>query len=327
MRLQQAIALATLTIGAALAAALPIHAQEWPSKPVKLIVGNPPAGSADRFGRLIANALSISLKQQFVVENRPGNSAAIASLAVARSDPDGYTLQVGASGPHVSAPLFTDVGYDPVADFTHIAMIGGDSYVLAANASVGVTSLADLLAQARKRSETFTCATPGVNSLGGIILEGFLRQVGIKMQHVPYRGGGTAAQDILGQHVDLAMLPVATLGAQMHAGTVVPLAVTSRERNPVFKEIPTFVELGYPNVFGEAWFWLAGPKNLPEPIVNRLYEETVRALKRPEVVRQFETEAMVQRDVAAGGMNQFVAEEIAHWRGIMKDIGLKPREW
>ena len=185
------------------------HAQDWPDKPVKLIVGNPPGGSADRFGRLLANVLSRRLKQQFVVENRPGNSAAIASLAVARSDPDGYTLQVGASGPHVSAPLFTDVGYDPVNDFTHIAMIGGDSFVLVANATVGVKSLAEMLARARK--DSFTCATPGVNSLGGIVLDGFLLQAGIKMQPVPYRGGGTAAQDILGAHVELAMLPVATL--------------------------------------------------------------------------------------------------------------------
>jgi tripartite-type tricarboxylate transporter receptor subunit TctC len=262
-----------------------------------------------------------------VVENKPGNSAAIASLAVAHSDPDGYTLQVGASGPHVSAPLFTDVGYDPIADFTHIALIGGDSYVLAANTTVGVSSLAELLAAARNRKEPFTVATPGANSLGGIILEGFRRQAGIEVQDVPYRGGGTAAQDIIGQHVDLAMLPVATLGGQIQAKTVVPLAVTSRERNPVFNDIPTFIELGYPQVFGESWFWLAGPKHLPQPIVAKLYQATLAALDTSEVKLQFKTEALIRRDVSLGGMNDFVADEIAHWRAIMKEVGLKPREW
>jgi tripartite-type tricarboxylate transporter receptor subunit TctC len=199
--------------------------------------------------------------------------------------------------------------------------------VLVTNATLGIRSLAELLKEARARKEDFTCATPGANSLGGIVLEGFLRQAGIKMQHVPYRGGGTAAADILGAHVDLAILPVATLGAQMHAGTVHPLAVTSRERNPVFKDIPTFIELGYPRVFAETWFWLAGPKHLPEPIVGRLYRETLNALKTPEVIRQFETEALVFKTVEQGGMNTFVAEEVAHWRAIMKDVGLKPREW
>jgi tripartite-type tricarboxylate transporter receptor subunit TctC len=317
---------AVATIGVAMALSLPgAQAQDWPSRPVRIIVGNPPGGSADRFGRLLASALSRTLKQQFVVENKPGNSAAIASLMVAHSEPDGYTLQVGASGPHVSAPLFGDVGYDPVADFTHIAMIGGDSYVLAANKTVGVTSLAGLLAAARARKDPFTYATPGANSLGGIILEQFRRQAGIEVQPVPYRGGGTAAQDVLGQHVDFAMLPVATLGGALHANMIAPLAVTSRDRNPVFKDIPTFIELGYPDVFAETWFWLAGPKHLPQPIVQKLYQETGAALKTPEVVRQFETEALVARDVASGGMDGFVAEEIAHWRAVMKAVGLNPR--
>ena len=310
--------------GAVLPASV-VPAQNWPAKPVKLIVGNPPAGSADRFGRLLAHALSRSLKQQFVVENRPGNSAAIASLFVSKSEPDGYTLQVGASGPHVSAPLFVDVGYDPVNDFTHIAMIGGDSFVLTASKTIGIKSLAELVAAARARKDPFNFATPGANSLGGIVLEGFRRQVGIEVQHVPYRGGGTAAQDMLGEHVHFAMLPVATVGALLRAQTVIPLAVTSRDRNPVFKDVPTFIELGYPKTFAETWFWVAGPKNLPDAIVTKLYDETVAALKTPEVMKQFETEALVSRHVARGQMNRFVAEELDHWRAIMREVGLNPR--
>jgi tripartite-type tricarboxylate transporter receptor subunit TctC len=302
-----------------------VLAQDWPVKPVKLIVGNPPAGAADRFGRLLAHALSRSLKQQFVVENRPGNSAAIASLFVSKSEPDGYTLQVGASGPHVSAPLFMDVGYDPVNDFTHIAMIGGDSFVLVASKATGIKSLAEFLAAAGARKEPFNFATPGANSVGGIVLEGFRRQVGIEAQQVPYAGGGTAAQDLLGAHLEFALLPVATLGGQLRAQTVIPLAVTSRDRNPVFKDVPTFIELGYPKTFAETWFWLAGPKNLPDAIVNKLYDETNAALKTPEVIKQFETEALVSRNVPRGQMSQFVAEELEQWRAIMREAGLKPR--
>jgi tripartite-type tricarboxylate transporter receptor subunit TctC len=319
------VALLCACVAAAMLPASVAPAQDWPTKPVKLIVGNPPAGAADRFGRLLAFSLSKSLKQQFVVENKPGNSAAIASLFVSKSEPDGYTLQVGASGPHVSAPLFMDVGYDPVNDFTHIAMIGGDSFVLAASKATGVTSLAELLAAARTRKDPFNVATPGANSLGGIVLEGFRRQVGIAVQQVPYRGGGAAAQDMLGEHVDLAMLPVGTLGALLRAQAVIPLAVTSRDRNPMFKDVPTFVELGYPKTFAETWFWLAGPKNLPDAIVNKLYDETRAALKTPEAVMQFETDTLVSRNVPRGQMNRFVADELEHWRAIMQEVGLNPR--
>jgi tripartite-type tricarboxylate transporter receptor subunit TctC len=143
--------------------------------------------------------------------------------------------------------------------------------------------------------------------------------------YVPYRGGGTATVDILGNHVSMAILPVANLAPPMRAHLVLPLAVTSRERNPMFGDIPTFRELRYPRVIAETWFWLAGPKNLSGPVVTRLYEASQKALKSPDIVKQFETEALLTRDVEAGALGQFVADELLRWRSTMTEIGLKAR--
>ncbi len=300
------------------------RAANWPDHPVKLVVANPAGGSADRFGRLLGGHLSAAFGQQFIVENMAGASGAIAATQVARAAPDGYTLMVGASGPHVSVPLLSRVKYDPVEDFTHVAMIGGDTYVLAANPTLGVHSLADLLALARHSKDPLNCATPSANSLASIVLEQFRRLAGIELVYVPYRGGGVATTDLLGNQVSLAILPVANLGPMMRENWVVPLAVASRDRNPAFPDIPTLRESGFPQVTGEAWFWLAGPKGLPEPLVNALRGATIRALDSPELKRQFETEASIRRDIGPGAMGAFVAEEIEHWRGVMTDNGMNP---
>jgi tripartite-type tricarboxylate transporter receptor subunit TctC len=299
------------------------RAQEWPSRPVRIVVAFAPGGSADQFGRLMASELSAALKQQFFVENRPGNSGAIGSAQVARGEADGYTLLIGGSGPHLTGPAINpNIGYDPLKDFTHIAMIGADSYAWAANPALGVKSIAELvtLAKARKHHPV-TSSSPGPGSLGHLLIEQFKRKAGIEIQHVPAPNSGVT--DVLGNHISMTLTAMMTVGEQVKAGRLLALAVTSTERNPVFKGIPTFAEQGYPDVRGSTWFWLCGPKGLPTDVVGKLSEATRGIIKSPKVQEHFQKLALLSKDLDPAAVQQFIAEEYAFWAPLARDAGLK----
>jgi tripartite-type tricarboxylate transporter receptor subunit TctC len=316
----RAVALAAaLSIGLATSAC----ANDWPSRPVKIVVAFGPGGSADQFGRLMAAELSAAFKQQFFVENRPGNSGAIGSAQVARVEPDGYTLLIGGSGPHLTGPAINpNIGYDPLRDFTHIALIGADSYAWAANPALGVTSLAELIALAKSRkSNPITSSSPGPGSLGHLLIERFKREAGIDIQHVPAPNSGLT--DVLGNHISLTLTAMMTVGEQVKAGQLTALAVTSTERNPVFKGIPTFAEQGYPDVRGDTWFWLCGPKGLPPEVVERLSTATRRIVQSPKIQALFQKLALLSKDLDVVGVQEFIAEEYAFWAPLARDVGLK----
>src|SRR5712672_1926491 len=288
------------------------HAQEWPSRPVKIVVAFAPGGSADQFGRLIAPELSSAFKQQFFVENRPGNSGTIGSAQVARADNDGYTLLIGGSGPHLTQPAINpNIGYDPLKDFTHIAMIGADSYAWAANPALGVKSIAELIALAKARKDPITSSSPGPGSLGHLLIEQFKRKAGIDIQHVPAPNSGVT--DVLGNHISMTLTAMMTVGEQVKAGQLLALAVTSTERNPVFKGIPTFAEQGYPDVRGDTWFWLCGPKGLAPDVVGKLSSATRRIVQSPKVQEHFNKLALLSKDLDVVGVQEFIAAEYAFW--------------
>ena len=246
-------------------------AQEWPSRPVKVVVPFGAGGAADRLGRIAADHLSKVFRQQFYIENRVGAGGAVASSAVTRAEADGYTLLVAGSGPHILGPAENpNIGHDPVADFTHIAMIGGESFAFSAQSSLGVKSFQALIALSKSRAEPINCGTPGAGSLGQLMVEQIWLKSIVNLNHVPYRGGAPLLTDFFGHHVSPAATPVLPILQHAAAGTIVPLAVTSPERISVLKEVPTFTELGYPELSGAIWFWLAGPKGLPAQIVERL---------------------------------------------------------
>jgi tripartite-type tricarboxylate transporter receptor subunit TctC len=310
-----------LTIIALLLALLsPASAQDWPARPVKIVVAFAAGGTADIFARLLAPELSAAFKQQFYVENKPGNSGAIGATAVARAEPDGTTLMIGGSGPHLTAPAINpNIGYDPMRDFTHIAMIGGDGYMLVANPDGGAKNFGDFVKLARERPVTI--GSPGSGSLGHLILEQFRRKAGLDLQHVPFRGSGDAVTAVLGNHVASALQPVIGVGAQVRAGKLLALATT--DRNPAFPGVPSFAELGLPEVRGTTWFWLAGPRNLPAPIAEALSRELRRIMQAPQIKAYFEREALLYKDLDMAALNAFLADEIATWTPLANDIGLK----
>ena len=225
-------------IGCSLAALVVVashasHAQEWPNRPVKVIVPFAAAGTTDRMGRLIAEELSKAFKQQFYVENRAGGGGVIGAGQVAHADPDGYTLMIGGYGPHIFAPATTgNLGYDPLADFTLIAMIGGESFIIVANPALGVRSFAELVQLAKTRTAPLNMASPGQATLGALVVEQLMRKPGLlpTLNHVPYRGGGPVMTDLLGNHVPVACITLSAAIEHIHAGTLVPLALISTER-------------------------------------------------------------------------------------------------
>jgi tripartite-type tricarboxylate transporter receptor subunit TctC len=304
------------------------HAQEWPNRPVKVIVPFAAAGTTDRMGRLIAEELSKAFKQQFYVENRAGGGGVIGAAQVAHADPDGYTLMIGGYGPHIFAPATTgNLGYDPLADFTHIAMIGGESFIIVANPALGVRSFAELVQLARMRTAPLNMASPGQATLGALVVEQLMRKPGLlpTLNHVPYRGGGPVMTDLLGNHVPVACITLSAAIEHIHAGTLVPLALISTERVAALNNVPTIVELGHPDIGGAIWSWLAGPKQLPAPMVTRLNQEVRRALQTPELKQRFERDLFLSMDADPTTLNAFIAGELKRWTAFFQASGFKPQ--
>jgi len=294
-------------------------AQDWPAKPVKIVVPFSPGGSSDQLARLYAAELSASFKQQFYVENRAGSSGAVGSAQVARAEPDGYTFVNAGSGPHLTGPAINlNIGYDPLKDFTHVAMEGADSFVLIASAALGAASIADLIRVGR--GKPLTSASPGPGSLGHLLLERLKRRTGLDIQHVPAANSGM--NEVLGNHISLTITTLLTSGEQIKAGRVVPPAVATRERHPAYPAIPTFVEQGFGDVRGDTWFWLAGPKNLPVDIVTRLNAEMRRINKTAKMREQFERLALSTMDLDPAAVAKFIADEYAFWAPLAKEAGL-----
>ena len=304
-----------------------VRADEWPSKPVRVVIPFGAGGTSDRFGRLVATELSKSLRQQFYVENKPGAAGATASAEVARAQPDGYTLVLAGMGPHITGPaLNPGIGYDPIVNFTHIAMIAGDSTLFAVHPALGVKTLPEFVKLAKSGTVAIASGSPGVGTIGHLSLEQFRRKAGVmNITHVPYRGGGPLATDLLGNHVSSAFIATASGIGQVRAGRVLPIAVTTSERIATLKDVPTFGEFGYPEVDSTTWGWLAGPPKMAADIVNKLNAEVRKFVSTPEMQQRFATESMLTKDMDAAALTRFLAEELKRWTALVEEAGLREK--
>jgi tripartite-type tricarboxylate transporter receptor subunit TctC len=310
--LNRSIAIAVLLLFGV--AAEPASAQPWPAKPIKLVVPWPAGGSADLLGRMVADHLTRVLKQTVVVENRSGAAGMIGSAAVARADADGTTLLLSGIPSHVIAPATAaKPDYDGVKDFTHIAYLGGAPIVLAAHTSLNVASLKELLALGKSTKEPIGYVSPGVGSLGHIHAEYLAQRERLRLQHIPYRGGALAAQDFIAGHVRLGAMTWTTTRAQVQAGKLIPLAVSSSRRQPDFPDMPTFRDLGYDELTTSTWWSISGPPGLPADIVARLNHEIRAMLKLPEVQARLAQDTIETEDMSAEAFTQFVQAEMKKW--------------
>jgi tripartite-type tricarboxylate transporter receptor subunit TctC len=299
-------------------------AQSWPVKAVRIIAPFAPGGSADTLGRIVAQKLTESLKENFIVENRPGAGGALGSDLVAKAAPDGYTLVVSGIASHVLAPAIQGTPYDPVRDFTHIALFGGPPAVLAVSPALKVKDLGEFVALAKSKPGALSYGSPGNGTQGQLVAELFKQRAGIDMQHVPYKGASAAVADLIAGHIPAVSTTLTTAATQIRAGRAIGLAISAEARLPEFPDVPTFAEMGYRDIVATVWFSLSGPANLPADIVNRLNTEVNRALQLPDVRERLKPEGIVPTPMDPKAFSEFVAAEVKRWSPIVKASGAKP---
>jgi tripartite-type tricarboxylate transporter receptor subunit TctC len=321
IRILRKTLLAAGTVVFACFATSPVHAQAWPARPVRIIVPFAAGGTSDNLGRIVAQKLSETLKQPFVVENRGGASGSIGSEMVARAAPDGYTLVVSGVASHVVVTALSKVPYDPIKDFTHIALFGGPPSVFAVNPSVPARDLKEFVALAKASPGKYAYASPGTGSHGHLVGEVFKKLAGIDITHVPYKGGGPATADLIAGHVPALSTTLSSAATQIRAGKARGLAVSSAARLPDHPDIPTFREMGYPELVATIWFGLSGPAGLPPDIVQRLNAEVRRALQSPDVRERLHPEGIEPGTLDPQQYTAFIAEELKRWVPILRATG------
>jgi tripartite-type tricarboxylate transporter receptor subunit TctC len=301
------------------------HAQsDWPSRPIHLIVPYAPGGSADRLGRLMGKHLSDAFKQPVVVDNRAGAGGLIGSEQVARASPDGYTLVVSGIGSHVIAPV-ENPKFDPMKDFTHIALLAGPPVAMVVNSAQPIKDVKGFIQYVSSQPNGISWASPGAGTHAHLFGEAFRAATKLNMVHISYKGAGAAVTDVIANQVPAAFMTLSSANAYVDAGKLRLLAVTSEKRLPEYPNVPTFAELGYPNLTGITWFALSGPAGMPPAIVNKLNAEVRRGLKTPDMQKQLASESMVTIDMDAPAFTKYVAAEIGRWAPMVRNIS-KPKK-
>ena len=265
-----------------------VHAQTFPSKPIRLVVPFPPGGVTDPVARMVGEKVGQSIGRSIVVDNRPGGAGIIGAQIARQSAPDGYTLFMGHSGTHTVNPhLYASLPYDPVRDFQPITLMMSTSHVLVVPESSPARTVADLVSLARSRPEGLTYASQGVGAGGHLLGEMLAARTLARLQHVPYKGSASALLDLLSGRVDLFFDAVITSAPHVKAGKLRALATASPRRARVLPEVPTMAEAGYPGIELDFWFALFAPAGTPQEVVRRLHDEFVKALDSPDVAARF----------------------------------------
>ncbi len=315
--------LAGLLIAASTISAAPASAQDWPAKPVRIIVPFGAGGTGDALARIVAEHLSTSLKQQFVVENRTGAGGMIGVQAVASSAPDGYTLGITNVSTLSLIPVINPKNaYHPLNDFTHVAFVAGAPVSLAVYPNLGIKTLPEFVAYANKSAKPLTFASSGLGSDGHLIGEAIAVSTRIKVEHVPYKSTAQALTDVVGGHVVFSTFTLSSSSSFIRAGTLAGVAVTSAERMPDYPDLPTFKELGYPDLVSSTWFSISGPAKLPKDIADKLNREIAAVMTKPEVQARMRRDGLLTEAMSPEAFTAFVAAESARWTPLIQRTGL-----
>jgi tripartite-type tricarboxylate transporter receptor subunit TctC len=300
-------------------------ADEWPSRPVRMVNTFAAGGTADVLTRLVAEHLSTAFKQQFFVETRAGAGGTIGVQSVANTPPDGYNFVLTNMTQLVLLPISNaKLGYDPRRDLTHIAYVAGSPLLLSVNAKSGIKTLTEFIEYAKKSDKPLTYSSSGLGSSGHLVAEAFGQQAKIKIEHVPYKGASQGLMDLVAGHIFFSSQTVSSTAAYVRSGTLVALAHTARERLPDFPDVPTFKELGF-DVVATIWFSLAGPAGLPNDIVQKVNGETVRALAKPDMQQRLRRDGLVTELMSPHDLVRFIDAETVRWKPVVERVGLVGR--
>jgi tripartite-type tricarboxylate transporter receptor subunit TctC len=299
-----------------------LAAQDFPNRPLRLIVTVPPGGAADFIARLVGAKISESLGQPVVVENRGGAGGTIAADAVAKASPDGYTLLQNSITTHGVGPhLYSKLPYDPVKDFAPVSGLALLPLIMAVNADLPPKSLSELIAYSKNTSLNF--ASSGNGGAPHMAAELFKSVTGAPLTHVPYKGSGPAVADLVGGRVQIMFDAAPSLIAHIRGGKLRVLAAASAERNRLLPEVPTFAELGYPKVAVSLWYGLLAPAGTPKAVVDRLNQEVVKALNAPDVRDKLLAQGAEPMPGTPDAFATFMREEMAKWAPVVKQAGVK----
>jgi tripartite-type tricarboxylate transporter receptor subunit TctC len=311
---------------AALAAAFtPAQAQNYPTRPITLVIPFAPGGSTTIVGRGVAEKMGELLGEKIIVDNRPGAGGTVGTRAVAKSEPDGYTLVLGYTGTLAIGPsLYKNVGYDPRKDFAPIGMIGNAPNSLVVNPTFPAKTVAELITYAKANPGTINFGSAGAGTASHITGEYFARAAGITLVHIPYKGTGPALTDLLGGHIPMAFAPIPASHTNVAAGKLRALAVTSTTRSGLLPDVPTIAESGLPGFDASLYYGLAAPAGTPRPIIDKLNKALRDALASDEVKRQLGNDGT---DITPGSPEDYAAlidKDEKKWAQLVKASGVEP---
>ncbi len=298
-------------------------AAEYPDHPVRLIIPFPPGGSNDVVGRLVAKQLSVKLGQQVFVDNRGGAGGVLGTEAAAVAPPDGYTLLIISLAHAVNPSLYPKLSYDPIKSFAPISILATGPNVLVVNPELPVKDVKELLALAKQKPGEIDYAAAGVGSFQHLGGELFKLTAGVNLQHVPYKGGGPAMQDVIAGHVKVMFSSLVQTTPFIKSGALRALGTGGAKRNPVLPDVPTIAEAGVPGYVSDNWWGIMAPAGTPQPIVDKVYAAAQEALKAPELQEAFAREGAASVTMSTADFQKYIEGEITKWARVVKEGNIK----
>jgi tripartite-type tricarboxylate transporter receptor subunit TctC len=303
-------------------AAMPAYAADYPTKPIRMVIGYTPGGGADNLIRPIAERLSKILGQSIVMEYKPGAGATIAAEHVARAPADGYTLHITDSGPMTIVPHMRKLSYNPLTDFTPIAMIGGGGTVIATRPDSAATDVRQLISLMKQQPSAWSYGTSGIGGVGHLAGEQFKTAAGVKITHIPYKGGAPAVVELMGGHVPVLFSSLGSAMAHIKVGRVKPLAVTSAKRSSMLPDTPTLSEVGFPGFDASIWFGIVGPPGLPRHVMERLLPALQTVMREQGIQDSIRKEGYEPMLFTPAEMRSLIGEDLNRWGKTIKDAGI-----
>jgi tripartite-type tricarboxylate transporter receptor subunit TctC len=308
-----------------LLASPPVAAQTWPAKPVRFIVPFPPGGSVDPLARMVGVKLGESLGQQFIVENKPGAAGSIGAAFAAKAPPDGYTFLFVFDTHAVNPSLIPNLPYDTLKDLAPVMLVGTAPMAIATNASKPYKNFGDVVAAAKAKPDTVTYGSIGNGSLGHLTMILVQQAAGVKLVHVPYKGGGPMTQDALGGQIDLAIGSVAVITPHVKGGKLRGVAVTGDKRSHALPDVPTLAEQGFKGFSALAWWGIFAPAATPAPIMDKFHGELVKAFNQPDVRKTLTEQLGMDLIVSSPQAQQkWLTDEMQRWGKVVRDNNIKP---
>jgi tripartite-type tricarboxylate transporter receptor subunit TctC len=328
MKLIKKLRLLLFVMPAFLVPALPALANDYPTRPITLVVPFSAGGPGDVIARILANAMSETLKQSFVIENVVGAGGTIGTNRVAKASPDGYTLLLMHVGQATAPSLYAKLPFDPVGDFAPIGLVTDVPMILVARPNFPAKDLKEMIGYLREQGDKVTYANVGLGSASHLCGLMFMSAIGAKLTPVYYKGGGPALNDAIAGHIDVYCDPATGPTPYIQSGTIKGYAITSRQRLATLPDVPTSAEAGVPAFDVTTWYGLYAPHGTPKPIVDALVDSLQKALKDPALVKRFAELSMTpveQMRATPEALESFLKAEIKKWDRIIRDAGIEPQ--